>query len=187
MNKVAATCVCGWLGLMLTACTSENRFVGNQLTREGRWYGEFGVVGHLNTVTVLEGSRLTTLKVVGDGNNVFVEDYVPVGKVEIWGANNEVSVPDVLFVRDSVWGHGSRVTVRALGARTPRSIVTTPDGVIDYGADGSMDAPVLVQPGFSPPASPQPAGPAPLNPPTQGDSQPPYEIYYPESESQINR
>jgi hypothetical protein len=101
--------------MALLGC-GDNRLVGNRLTpREDRWFGELGVMGNLNELRVLSGSDLTYLKIVGDANKVYVEDDVTLGKVEIWGENNEVSVPDYLRVRESVVGNGSRVIRRATG------------------------------------------------------------------------
>jgi hypothetical protein len=110
----------GWLtltaGLLVCAgCASDNRIVGNRTIQGDTWYGDFGIVGHLNEVTVRTGSKLHKLKVAGDGNKVWVEDHVPLGKVEVWGANNELNVPETLYFVRSVWGKGNRIVTRPRG------------------------------------------------------------------------
>lgn len=97
-------------------CASDNRLVGHRMTRGDQWYGEFGIFGNLNDITVLRGSRLTYLKIAGDGNKVMVEDSVPVGKIEIWGSNNTISISEALRLRDSIVGHGNRIIRRPIGA-----------------------------------------------------------------------
>jgi len=104
--------------LAATGCTSANRIVGNNLTQVGSWYGELGITGHYNKITVLPNSRLTKLSILGSGNELIVDDHVTLGKIEIWGADNTVSIPASLVVRVNQVGDGSRV-VRRLPGQTP--------------------------------------------------------------------
>ena len=99
----------------VAGCPSDNRLVGHRMTRSGEWYGEFGIFGNSNDITVVHGSRLTYLKIAGDGNNVTLEDGVPCGKIEVFGGNNTISVPEGLRLRDSIIGHRNRIIRRAGG------------------------------------------------------------------------
>ncbi len=103
-----------------SGCVASNRIVGHKIQQDGAWYGEFGITGHLNEITVLSGSRLQKLSVIGDGNFVVVQDGVTLGKIEIWGENNFVSVPTDLIVRKNISGSKSLVVPRAPGEPPPR-------------------------------------------------------------------
>jgi len=111
MNRVLATAVLAVVLLMLAGCAS-NAIVGNQLTQENHWYGELGISGHLNKLTVLGDSRLTRLSVIGDANTIVVQDDATLAKIEICGKNNTISVPENLVIRESIWGEGNRVVRR---------------------------------------------------------------------------
>lgn len=107
--------------LAVTGCTAANRIVGKNLTQVGQWYGELGISGHLNKITVRPPSQLTKLSIIGDANEVMIEDHVALGKIEIWGANNTISIPAQLVVRVNQVGDGSRVI------RRPAEVETAPD------------------------------------------------------------
>jgi hypothetical protein len=92
-----------------TGCSSTNRIVGHNLTQTGHWYGELGITGDGNRITVESGSRLTKLSLLGDGNTVSVEDGCSLGKIEIWGGGNTVNIPDYLVVRVAQWGQHNQV------------------------------------------------------------------------------
>jgi hypothetical protein len=111
MNKGAWVLVIGSL-LACSGCTSTNRIVGREGVHAGDWYGELGITGHVNQVTVKSGSRLDKLSIIGDLNKVFVEDRVVLAKVEVWGENNEISVPEWLIVRDYRVGKNNRIVRR---------------------------------------------------------------------------
>lgn len=112
--------------LAATGCTSANRIVGKNLTQVGHWYGELGISGHLNKITVQSQSRLTKLSILGDGNEVVIEDHVTLGKIEIWGANNTVSIPTQLVVCVNQVGDGSRVIRRPAEVDTAETTVEAP-------------------------------------------------------------
>lgn len=102
--------------LAATGCSSTNRIVGHNLTQTGHWYGELGITGDGNNITVQAGSRLTKLSVLGDGNAVTVEERCSLGKVELWGENNTVNVPDYLVVRIAQWGPANQIVRCGPGA-----------------------------------------------------------------------
>lgn len=160
--KQASGLLLGSLLLVLASgCSGDNRIVGHELRQEGRWYGDFGVVGNLNNITIKTGSSLSTLKVVGDGNKIFVEDHVPCGKVEIWGANNEVSVPEGLRLRQAIVGNGNNVIRRpALLLDASGNPIAPPPGMQPMGE--RMPPPSGPSPGASqraPGAAPQQSPP----------------------------
>lgn len=129
MSKRQASVVLAGLGLSVAGCAS-NAIVGHQLTQRDHWYGQLGITGHLNKVTVLRDSRLTRLSIIGDANTVTVEDDATLGKIEIWGQNNTVSIPASLVVRESVVGKGNQIIRRPargkLAARSATQPATRP-------------------------------------------------------------
>jgi|GEM_PF-6813707 len=100
-------------------CSSTNRIVGHNLTQVGQWYGELGVTGDNNNVVVQTGSRLTKLSIIGVGNIIDVDDQCSLGKVEIWGDRNCVTIPANLVVRIAQVGPGNQIK-----RRPPAKIVT---------------------------------------------------------------
>lgn len=98
--------------LLSVGCTSTQRIAQSGGNYSDKYFGELGITGHVNTVRVLAGSKLDKLSIIGDGNKVFVEDHVILGKVEIWGGNDEVSIPKSLIIREYIVGHGSAIVRR---------------------------------------------------------------------------
>ncbi|RMF74193.1 MAG: hypothetical protein D6744_14750, partial [Planctomycetota bacterium] len=92
-----------------TSVGCSNRIVGNNITQANTWQGELGITGHLNNITIKNGSNITKLSVIGDANKVHVEDRVTLGKVEVWGQRNKIYIPDYLVIRESIVGNGSEV------------------------------------------------------------------------------
>lgn len=108
-----STLILGLATLFLaTGCTATHRIVGHNGVHVGDWYGELGITGHVNNVTIKSGSRLDKLSIIGDMNKVFVEDRVVLGKIEVWGENNEIQVPERLIVRDYRVGKGNQIIRR---------------------------------------------------------------------------
>lgn len=119
MSKTVLIALAAAVLAAVTGCASTNRIVGHKLKEAGQWYGELGITGHLNEVTVRSQSRLTTLSVIGDGNTVVVEERSTLAKIEIWGGNNMISIPDNLVVRVSQVGKGNQITRRKPGPAAP--------------------------------------------------------------------
>jgi len=116
MSRILLGALVTATALAASGCTSANRIVGHEIKQSGRWYGELGLTGHLNEITVLSPSRLTKLSIIGDANKINIDDGVTLGKIEIWGENNVVSIPQHLVVRVNQVGGNSRVVRRAPGA-----------------------------------------------------------------------
>jgi hypothetical protein len=119
MNKFALIAVGIAALLAATGCASTNRIVGHNLAQTGHWYGELGITGDGNRITVESGSRLTKLSVLGDSNIVNVEDRCALGKIEMWGEGNTVHVSDYLVVRVAQWGQQNQVIRRGSGMVVP--------------------------------------------------------------------
>lgn len=116
MNRMIGAVV---LAAMMTAacgCSATSHMVAHRTVTNKQWFGDAGVTGHLNNVIVQAGSHVTKFSIIGDGNKVYFEEGTTLGKIEIWGENNVISVPAVLYVRDSRVGHGNIVEHRARGA-----------------------------------------------------------------------
>jgi hypothetical protein len=135
------TSLIGLAAVVLLAATGcGNRIVGHNLKEEGHWYGELGITGHLNEVTIKSRSELTKLSIIGDANHVIVEDRTVLGKIEVWGENNTISIPERLVVRINQWGKGTQVIRRP--AEAPR--VTEPparEPPIEAFPSGEMEEP----------------------------------------------
>lgn len=152
-TRIAVTLVA--VSLLCSGGCGDNRMVGHRMVREDTWLGEFGVVGNLNEVRIRTGSNLTVLKIAGDANKIHVEERVPVGKIEIWGENNEVSIPDYLRVRTAIVGKGNKII-----RRTPEA---TPPA-----APARFDTSTLPpEEPLTPPAGQPPAGSGGAEPPGQ--------------------
>jgi hypothetical protein len=113
MNRALSAAVLSAVLFTVTGCAS-NAIVGHRLTRESDWFGQLGVTGHLNKVTIRGVSRLTRLSVIGDANTIVVEDGATLGKIEIWGANNTISLPENLVIREAIMGKTNKLIRRPL-------------------------------------------------------------------------
>ncbi|MCG3128335.1 MAG: hypothetical protein CHACPFDD_03218 [Phycisphaerae bacterium] len=106
-------CICVGLALLAGACgCSNSTLVAHNTARNGAFYGDYGVFGNNNQVTIARDSRLKKLSIIGDGNSVTVEDGARVVKIEFWGKNNTVSIPFGLKLREAEVGHGNAIVQR---------------------------------------------------------------------------
>lgn len=121
--------------VVLSGCATDNRIVGNRLTQSGHWYGNMGITGTLNNVTIEERSRINRLSIVGDANIVNVDENVTMGKIEVWGNNNTISLPERLarFVRFSQVGKNTIVQRNGQGTQavSPREAIDTSPEVLE--------------------------------------------------------
>lgn len=143
-------------GLVLasTGC-APNPLVGNSMVMSQQYFGDVGITGHGNNLTVLPGSRLHKLSLIGDNNTVTLQDDVTVWKIEFWGKGNTVSVPEYLSVRTNDVG--------------ANQIIRRPDNPV------AMTRTIEPPPTYTPPPAEQPpAGqPAVQPPPKPADDLPP--------------
>jgi hypothetical protein len=116
MSRTSLTALAATVLLAATGCTS-NRIVGHRLTQVGSWFGELGITGHLNEITIQAPSRMTKLSIIGDANKIVIEDRSTLAKIEIWGENNTISIPQHLVVRVNQWGKGNQIIRRPTEAQ----------------------------------------------------------------------
>ena len=134
------------LTLPLAGCLASNRIVGNNIVQAGDWYGELGITGHLNQITVQAPSDLTKLSVIGDANVVNVMPHVTLGKVEVWGQRNKIYIPARLIIRSHIIGDGSEIIRLQPGQTTPS---------LPAEGNGTYNRPLA-----NPPTEPQPLPPS---------------------------
>ena len=116
MNKTACTAFIAGLLLLSTGC-AHNALVGDNTVRVGVYFGDYGIKGDGNDVTILSGSRLTKVSFWGRNNTVTVEDGVTLPHVEFWGRNNTITVPECLMIRTTEVGEGNKVILRPVSAK----------------------------------------------------------------------
>ena len=100
-------------GLLLfsTGC-AHNSIMASNVVRVGNFFGDLGVKGDGNDVTVMRASRLRKISLWGDNNTITVEDGATIGHVEFFGLQNTVSISDNLIVRLSEIGRGNQLIRR---------------------------------------------------------------------------
>lgn len=92
-------------GLLLTASgCAYNAIVGTGVARAAQFFGDVGVSGNGNQVTIQTGSKVSKLSVLGNNCTITVEDKVVLYRIEFWGKNNTVSIPESLIVRTTEVG-----------------------------------------------------------------------------------
>ena len=111
MNRILTGVLALGLLLVTTGC-AHNAIVAHESVRVGTFFGDLGIKGNGNSMTVLRGSRLTKVSFWGDHNTVTVEQGVTLAHVEFFGKHNTVSIPDTLMVRLTEVGEGNKVLRR---------------------------------------------------------------------------
>ncbi len=106
----------GMLVLVATGCAT-NRIVGQAGTQVERFHGDVGVVGYGTDLTIMRGSQVPKLSIIGDNCKVTIEDGVGLGRIEFWGNGNTITLPENLSV--SVAWVGSNQTIRRTQGVTP--------------------------------------------------------------------
>jgi hypothetical protein len=89
---------------------------GDRFQRAQQYFGELGIVGAGNTVTVQAGSVVAWLVVNGSNNKVTIEDGVEVAKIKVSGAGNVVSYPAGQQVELLPSDTGNEIFARPAGA-----------------------------------------------------------------------
>ncbi len=104
-----------WMLGLLWASTgcATNAVVGNSSVRAAQFYGDLGITGRGNNVTIQRGSRIWKLSIIGDNNTATVEEGVTLNRIEFWGNGNVVSVPENLLFRATEVG-GNQIIRRPL-------------------------------------------------------------------------
>lgn len=110
-TRVELISLCGLL-LALTGCAG-NSIIAHKTTRSAQWYGDVGITGHQNVVTIERNSLVFELSIMGDGNEIIVEDDASLAKIEVWGSNNTISLPANMHPKYRNVGDNNRVLNRA--------------------------------------------------------------------------
>lgn len=106
------------VGLLSAAAgCARNAIVGDAAVRTDQFFGEVGITGSGGNVTILRGSKVPKLSVLGHENRITIEEGVWVGKIEFWGNNNTVSVPEDMTVHTTQVG--TNQIVRRARERSP--------------------------------------------------------------------
>ena len=90
--------------LASAAGCAANAVVGQASPQRAKYQGDLGIAGHGSDVTLLAGSRVPKLSIVGDNCKVVIEDGATVGRIEFWGNGSTVSVPADLDVTTAIVG-----------------------------------------------------------------------------------
>lgn len=72
-------------------------------------YGDVGITGEDNELTVKSGSEVHKLSIMGEDIRVIVEDGALLEKVEIVGEDNEVRYPAGMLIEYSELGESNRM------------------------------------------------------------------------------
>jgi hypothetical protein len=104
--------------LLGVAGCAHNSIVGDGSVRSDMFFGDVGITGDACDITVLDGSRVTKLSLIGNDNEVTVEQGVTLYQIEFWGRNNVVSIPEWLSVRATQVGT-NRIVRRPLEPGMP--------------------------------------------------------------------
>ncbi|MFH1746822.1 MAG: hypothetical protein ABIG44_07225 [Planctomycetota bacterium] len=108
MSKIVLAILTLGVATLVTGC-AHNSVVAHESTRVGTFFGDLGITGHNNNLTVLHGSRLNKISFIGDNNTVMIEEGVTLGQIEFWGINNTVNLPESLMVRLTEVGRDNKV------------------------------------------------------------------------------
>ena len=103
------------LGILsvLVGCAPGTSSVSHGTTPRARFYGDAGITGHNNVVTIDKWSRINKLSILGNANDVIVEDGVRVPLIEVWGSDNTISIPHGMIVQFRQVGSRNRLVERA--------------------------------------------------------------------------
>lgn len=109
-------------GLLASLGCAKNPIVGRGITMREQYFGDVGLTGHDQNITIARGSKVRKLSILGHNNSITVEDEVTIYRVEFWGSGNVLTLPEHLSVRiDNV---GTNQIVRR--PREPRASLYVP-------------------------------------------------------------
>lgn len=112
----------GMMMLALACGCAHNVIDGKGSVQTGQYFGDVGVTGNGNQITIERGSRVWKLSIIGHNNTITVQDGVTLNRVEFIGKGNVVNLPDNLLIRTTAT-QGPNQIVRRPAERGP---------VIDY-------------------------------------------------------
>lgn len=98
MRAIAGMALLAMLAAWSTGC-ARTSIAGHGNLRTNQFFGNLGITGDGNNVTIEDGSKVTKLSILGNNNTVTVEDGANLYRIEFWGKGNIVSVPEYLAIR----------------------------------------------------------------------------------------
>lgn len=111
-TRVGLFALCG-VAMVLCGCAG-NSMISHKTVRSARWYGDVGITGHQNIVTIEKESLVFELSIMGDNNEITVEDGASLAKIEIWGSSNTISLPAGMHPKYRNIGDNNKVTNRPI-------------------------------------------------------------------------
>lgn len=164
MNKILGIVVALAALVSLTGC-AHNIVKGHESSRVGIFFGDVGIDGSNNVLTIQNRSRVTKLSILGSGNRIMVEDDVTLPHIEFCGRDNEVSVPGQLMYRVTEVGANNRVIRRQIIWELPRTAETAHAGTAPAPPPAPTRPPHTGAAATPPAPSPQPPDEDAPNPP----------------------
>lgn len=192
MRRLLLGVLLATLLVSVPGCARGLKIMGHGVSRSTQAFGDVGITGNDCDLTLVRGSRVIKLSVIGDNNNITVEEGAVVNKVEFWGHGNVVSIPEYLRLRSDEMGTNQIIrrprerrvtgdwpppvaTPDEYTATSPRRPVSEPEPEADQAwqpAPAQPTAPPPVtepvyeheeeEPEFRPPPQHEPATPPPL-------------------------
>ena len=110
MNRIVIAALT--IGLLLATGCAHNAIVTHNSARVDEFYGDLGITGDGNNITVRRLSRINKISFIGCENTVTVEKGALVNQIEFWGCDNVVNIPETLMVRLTEVGKRNQVIRR---------------------------------------------------------------------------
>ncbi len=98
--------------ILCAAGCAPTGIIAHGTTRTGEFFGDTGITGNSNVVTIEKWSRLCKLSIIGNQNEVFIEEGVRIPRIEVFGNDNVVSIPHGLVVQFNHFGNRNRLVER---------------------------------------------------------------------------
>ena len=112
MKTTLSAAVIFGVALLCSGCASGTSLWSHGAVRSGQFFGDAGISGNNNVVTIQKWSRMNKLSIYGDNNEVTLENRVRVPLIEVWGSGNTVSIPYDMIVQFNQAGRNNRLVER---------------------------------------------------------------------------
>lgn len=110
MNRIVIAALT--IGLLVVTGCAHNAIITHNSARVDEFYGDLGITGDGNNITVRRLSRINKISFIGCENTVTVEEGALVNQIEFWGCDNVVYIPETLMVRLTEVGKRNQVIRR---------------------------------------------------------------------------
>lgn len=116
------------MGLLLGAAgCAHNSIVGDGAVRTDQFFGDVGIASDDTDVTILRGSKVPKLSLLGSDNKVTVQDGVWISKIEFWGKRNVVSLPEGMTYSTTHVGTDNQILRRPRERRPIEGVSPSPE------------------------------------------------------------